>query len=159
MQQGKLPIDFNPRSREGSDSGRRLRNTASGGFQSTLPRRERQEPEEIQAEVMQFQSTLPRRERPPTGRGCGCSNQISIHAPAKGATEVSYVIPVNPPISIHAPAKGATIQYFFRLGIKEISIHAPAKGATVLSIQTITDLTQFQSTLPRRERRLVYCNI
>ena len=35
-------------------------------------------------------------------------------------------------ISIHAPAKGATNNYFSRLPLVNISIHAPAKGATVI---------------------------
>ena len=77
---------------------------------------------------------------------------ISIHAPAKGATLFltrltlgsrfqstlprrerritdlslpSYII-----ISIHAPAKGATNLIFCHLHLLFISIHAPAKGAT-----------------------------
>ena len=35
-----------------------------------------------------------------------------------------------------------------------ISIHAPAKGATVPSTKSFADGSKFQSTLPRRERRL-----
>ena len=56
-------VDFNPRSREGSDaldirfrSGKKL-------FQSTLPRRERPCNAAIIVITMLFQSTLPRRER------------------------------------------------------------------------------------------------
>ena len=33
-------------------------------------------------------------------------------------------------ISIHAPAKGATIMALIGFGVIKISIHAPAKGAT-----------------------------
>ena len=55
--------NFNPRSREGSD---------------LLKRRRRQE------------------------------DPISIHAPAKGATALSQIFALYPMISIHAPAKGAT---------------------------------------------------
>ncbi len=39
---------------------------------------------------------------------------------------------VYSPISIHAPAKGATNCIFFLIHAKIISIHAPAKGATVI---------------------------
>ena len=56
------------------------------GFQSTLPRRER--PYHLAQLVYDklFQSTLPRRERPfPTLTISPC-DEISIHAPAKGAT-------------------------------------------------------------------------
>ena len=34
--------------------------------------------------------------------------EISIHAPARGATEVDYLPEVEVGISIHAPARGAT---------------------------------------------------
>ena len=33
---------------------------------------------------------------------------ISIHAPARGATDLAYVVGEVTPISIHAPARGAT---------------------------------------------------
>ena len=36
-------------------------------------------------------------------------------------------------ISIHAPAKGATDYFFIQLAQSKISIHAPAKGATACS--------------------------
>ena len=77
---------------------------------------------------------------------------ISIHAPAKGATQHSTSSPnqqtdFNPrsregsdddmtqhkqdaQISIHAPAKGATRQAVRSGAAHAISIHAPAKGAT-----------------------------
>ena len=56
-------------------------------------------------------------------------------------------------ISIHAPAKGATSAAFLRCHGKTISIHAPAKGATEFG--RVRDNTlAFQSTLPRRERRV-----
>ena len=58
------PRDFNPRSREGSDATEEYR-VAQGKL---------------------FQSTLPRRERRMGGRSHLLSRQISIHAPAKGAT-------------------------------------------------------------------------
>ena len=56
--------------------------------------------------------------------------EISIHAPAKGATDLGRRQPFNPPISIHAPAKGATTVDVGDYVIAHISIHAPAKGAT-----------------------------
>ena len=54
-------------------------------------------------------------------------------------------------ISIHAPAKGATQYHHGYCQILLISIHAPAKGATG-SIYTPYTKDAFQSTLPRRER-------
>ena len=58
-------------------------------------------------------------------------SQISIHAPAKGATESLKCESIGLLISIHAPAKGATM--------KSVSPGSPIR---------------FQSTLPRRERPL-----
>ena len=103
--------------------------------------------------IREFQSTLPRRERRP--ELCRLPHQyyISIHAPAKGATEglfldyevIQYFNPRSREgsdgtpiahaitaitISIHAPAKGATERPEYRIFADGISIHAPAKGAT-----------------------------
>ena len=100
-----------------------------------------------------FQSTLPRRERLSNTVFHNNAPFISIHAPAKGATNTTMVYAKVCDISIHAPAKGATnfnvavnrvvrdfnprsregsdlflqlVQFY-----RHISIHAPAKGATV----------------------------
>ena len=78
-----------------------------------------------------FQSTLPRRER------------LSFHAHG-GSTFA---------ISIHAPAKGATCTIGNCIVLVTISIHAPSKGATMFRQFYIKATFQFQSTLPRRERR------
>ena len=102
---------------------------------------------------------------------------ISIHAPAKGATYTNHILFLlssnfNPrsregsdfltldyiaklEISIHAPAKGATNSVALPYPSNVISIHAPAKGATGLC-NFISFLFQFQSTLPRRERLSYY---
>ena len=101
----------------------------------------------------EFQSTLPHGERPDHATvenhqqisihapawGATCwdkfdtpspSGQISIHAPAWGATIPCIAFPPRLGISIHAPAWGATHQVIpvYRKDI--ISIHAPAWGAT-----------------------------
>ena len=78
---------------------------------------------------------------------------ISIHAPAKGATILSLVLPPPNHISIHAPAKGATVSSSHTVHCHIISIHAPAKGATVAPVFLLLLSRLFQSTLPRRERR------
>ena len=56
--------------------------------------------------------------------------QISIHAPAKGATYGKDIAVIVHFISIHAPAKGATYGKDIAVIVHFISIHAPAKGAT-----------------------------
>ena len=100
-----------------------------------------------------FQSTLPRRERRRVGFEILVLLPISIHAPAKGATDLKMMAykryhDFNPrsregsdgmtleelgnriDISIHAPAKGATTNLILVSRTTHISIHAPAKGAT-----------------------------
>ena len=108
------PVDFNPRSREGSDNPRRRNTGIVGKFQSTLPRGERHLSDDkcavakdfnprsregsdtliiiVSAVCIPFQSTLPRGERRERS-GCGWyCRQISIHAPARGATRVRRMI-------------------------------------------------------------------
>ena len=62
---GNVVFDFNPRSREGSDA-----MSTNAATCATI-----------------FQSTLPRRERPIKQPDNDPQDNISIHAPAKGATE------------------------------------------------------------------------
>ena len=124
-------MNFNPRSREGSDI-----------TESVLKKY-----------PMLFQSTLPRRERPEPNLALVTAAIISIHAPAKGATYSAEEAIKVIEISIHAPAKGATIYtgglakvtlfqstlprrerpdlHTSKAQVVTISIHAPAKGATV----------------------------
>ena len=60
--------------------------------------------------------------------------QISIHAPAWGATSAFKNDSSSSMISIHAPAWGATKSILFLSPLELISIHAPAWGATELRI-------------------------
>ena len=101
-------IYFNPRSHEGSDGEvmgysadiiisihaptRGATSIPSGiwtyytEFQSTLPRGERRHPRKKPKLSLQFQSTLPRGERHPDRNYELLSENISIHAPTRGAT-------------------------------------------------------------------------
>ena len=83
---GKYQKNFNPRSREGSDSGQLKQFLNIYGFQSTLPRGERLLLRPVDDIVI----------------------NISIHAPARGATEKNLYLESIKKISIHAPARGAT---------------------------------------------------
>ncbi len=59
-------------------------------------------------------------------------------------------------ISIHAPARGATRHYrSFTAATRKISIHAPARGATA-EYAHYTNSVLFQSTLPRGERPVAF---
>ena len=100
---------------------------------------------------------------------------ISIHAPARGATQRPEGLPSQAGISIHAPARGATTGSDGNTHKVVISIHAPARGATVCwgivppagsnfnprsregsdggRAKKWQSINQFQSTLPRGERQ------
>ena len=99
------------------------------GFQSTLPRGERLHPYGDRPQNEVFQSTLPRGERPPVSTPAFMSFDVSIHAPAWGAT-------------VSERPKGT---------LSKVSIHAPAWGATAV-YESYHDVQKFQSTLPRGER-------
>ncbi len=86
-------------------------------------------------------------------KGYRPSIKISIHAPARGATGTKIAVLEQWRISIHAPARGATKHTVIQEVIKHISIHAPARGATKEDLLMLLCL-RFQSTLPRGERRI-----
>ena len=77
---------------------------------------------------------------------------ISIHAPAWGATHKMVAILRELRISIHAPAWGATSLHSPILSDLLISIHAPAWGAT-LNHFCFSVVNIFQSTRPRGARQ------
>ena len=55
---------------------------------------------------------------------------VSIHAPARGATDNGRKRSQARRVSIHAPARGATPRARRRIREQTVSIHAPARGAT-----------------------------
>ena len=71
--------------------------------------------------------------------------QISIHAPPRGATRREPDSPPRCPISIHAPPRGATCKLARWLSAAIISIHAPPRGATDPRYTTITRTDDFNS--------------
>ena len=77
---------------------------------------------------------------------------ISIHAPTRGATGYSFSIYSSNTISIHAPTRGATKCGRGNRKSCKISIHAPTRGATLIRLLILINQL-FQSTLPREERR------
>ena len=122
-------------------------------FQSTLPRGERRNTRSSQRSAHKFQSTLPRGERLVRCHHHASKRYISIHAPARGATEYSFKSAICSQISIHAPARGATCplpspcvqKIYFNPRSREGSDSTPCVANRVASV--------FQSTLPRGERR------
>ncbi len=101
-----------------------------------------------------FQSTLPRRERQRVTAYNVTRNKISIHAPAKGATQDKLKELEASKISIHAPAKGATLHT--AIIFPSLSNFNPRsrEGSDNVPLDVSEMDTPFQSTLPRRERRL-----
>ena len=76
-----------------------------------------------------FQSTLPRRERRRSGAG-NCQRWDFNPRSREGSDDIPNYKDLILWISIHAPAKGAT-EAIEDIGAENlISIHAPAKGAT-----------------------------
>ena len=62
------------------------------------------------------------------------------------------IIKIKLYISIHAPARGATEYFVAGTKTDKISIHAPARGATLVKLRQKPLYLLFQSTLPRGER-------
>ena len=145
---------FNPRSREGSDIWRKLHCRISYRFQSTLPRRERQHTESKHCVRNHF--------NPRSREGSDASSRrnglvflaISIHAPAKGATQKQLRILTIQKFQSTLPRRERHVTAAQEAANSAISIHAPAKGATVNGYKYIK-IGIFQSTLPRRERRIL----
>ena len=105
------------------------------GFQSTLPRRERRDSYYKGKKYSKFQSTLPRRERQFYYRKNDVAFEISIHAPAKGATfGTRDKKRKNLLFQSTLPRRERPLENHEERIAKLISIHAPAKGATILSM-------------------------
>ena len=151
MERFRWRANFNPRSRKGSDQPMRIIWTRCINFN---PRSRKGSDLRIKSIISLdiFQSTLPQRERRNPLAGIVYCSKISIHAPAKGATDRCRYCFGTFKISIHAPAKGATGCFYGTIPEFRISIHAPAKGATLLFI-LFHQYQEFQSTLPQRERQ------
>ena len=104
-------------------------------FQSTLPRGERQSCLPDYNNNISFQSTLPRGERPAPHRATDEPSEISIHAPARGATHLHKVL----------------------ISIRRFQSTLPRGERRFLS-GTPVRYSLFQSTLPRGER-LPLCGV
>ncbi len=130
--------DFNPRTREGCDMNLMQAIFTTFIFQSTHPRRVRQLQFGIKTQLLLISIHAPAKGATNKCREVILGLIISIHAPAKGATKsIGSTMPSHV-ISIHAPAKGATVSFILALSCISISIHAPAKGATVSFILALS---------------------
>ena len=121
--------NFNPRSREGSDSDQKLVRLCFFKFQSTLPRGERPKSEMLQGSSVQFQSTLPRGERPL--RIYPAFNSDNFNPRSREGSD-----PADSILSIASTVFQSTLP----------------RGERQCSSQSLPSLYPFQSTLPRGER-------
>jgi len=148
---------FNPRTRTGCDWQKLTHTPTHRKFQSTHPHGVRLMSTSPGIGRRKFQSTHPHGVRHwapvvnPTSVG------VSIHAPARGATDDLPEIKRLIEVSIHAPARGATIFSRLRNRKEEVSIHAPARGATYVKDKSAQGAIKFQSTHPHGVR-LVTCD-
>ena len=121
---------FNPRPCARGDRRCGLRMSALQSFQSTPLREGRPCPYDGAIKTAGFNPRPCAR----GDRGQGSLFQdfanVSIHAPARGATRPTPPAACRSHVSIHAPARGATIEIICMLHPLRVSIHAPARGAT-----------------------------
>ena len=146
-------IDFNSRSREGSDASLSGIFLVFCKFQSALPRGERPCPYPLRGAQVGFQPALPQGERQ---RNQWLRNQrriISIRAPTRGATFNITRVPGNvkfqsalPRGERQSPCPIPCRLYYFNPRSREGSDHYPE--------DKLDEMEQFQSSLPRGERRV-----
>ena len=79
---------------------------------------------------------------------------ISIHAPTRGATIVTKTTGADRPISIHAPTRGATTNVRGRIGIAQFQSTLPRGERLAYDDFSYVGYV-FQSTLPRGERQVL----
>ena len=105
---GRRAARFNSRAREGRDKHRMAHRAESPWFQLTRPRGARLDTALVRIGL----------------------EQVSTHAPARGATGSPGVSPALRAVSTHAPARGATVSVDAAFRLFSVSTHAPARGAT-----------------------------
>ena len=123
-------------------------------FQSTLPRGERLFLRCNSFELSSFQSTLPRGERLVPALTTHDRHDISIHAPARGATHWRRILYHRKDISIHAPARGATDKSNQKINALNDFNPRSREGSDIRPLADKFKEYQFQSTLPRGERQI-----
>ena len=96
-------------------------------------------------------SNSPERCDTPPGAHKGAGNQVSIHAPARGATVLVEYHLFDIPVSIHAPARGATRALPRPERRHPVSIHTPARSTTAIPL-FLAAFERFQTTRRRRAR-------
>ena len=143
--------DFNPRSREGSDSMPPVMHRRKIYFNPRSREGSDCRTLYITARYCRFQSSLPRGERLSFGVHIMGSNYISILAPARGATPGVEALGFHRIFQSSLPRGERRSKPNLSFNTMSISILAPARGATVKLCSYIA-FSIFQSSLPRGER-------
>ena len=175
-------LNFNPRSREGSDAEKLAMTNINMLFQSTLPRGERHGLLPHCFHRILFQSTLPRGERLSTthlslirvrdfnprsregsdGKQCGYRKTSADFNPrSREGSDSSDCHCISFPCNFNPRSREGSDDGQLKTTFRRIiSIHAPARGATRKRVWLWRGGRIFQSTLPRGERlrcRLEIC--
>ena len=142
---------FNPRSRGGSDAPPYYFSAFPVIFQSTLPRRERHIFKE--GKVIFYGHFNPRSRGGSDGKSLpGCRQVRNFNPRSRGGSDnMPNLSGVNIQISIHAPAEGATafaVKKLVQFGFQSTLPRRERHHRCSVSFYVIL----FQSTLPRRER-------
>ena len=144
-------FDFNPRSREGSDSSGTPDPPSVVEFQSALPRGERPSGTPDPPSVVEFQSALPRGERR-TYWICLHGFYPDFNPRSREGSDFQFVLCASHKyISIRAPARGATVEFFQRC-LADIFQSALPRGERHRIVTSHHAMWIFQSALPRGER-------
>ena len=134
----------------GSDTATPSSSSSSKTFQFTLPHGERPKPWTAPAPSTAFQFTLPHGERPGVAKRSDRRPRFNSRS-RMGSDIRANVYALDQDVSIHAPAWGATVAPDVTGVLAKVSIHAPAWGATWHPRPVATG-PSFQFTLPHGER-------
>ena len=151
-----IRLRFNPRARGGRDQCAPASRSLAK-FQSTRPRGARLQQEGRIYRTGQFQSTRPRGARHLRAQNMALHLRFQSTRPRGARLDISDTATVRE-VSIHAPAGGATVRNRQILPVGRVSIHAPAGGATRPRAGSARSSTTFQSTRPRGARRRFWRN-
>ena len=143
-------VDFNPHSREGSDMEDRYHSLSESDFNP----HSREGSDVLRCTFLircHYFNPHSREGSDITGVNTALTRKISIHTPAKGVTAHFHGCIFHILISIHTPAKGVTLRN--NLCSQKFSNFNPhsREGSDQHRLCSVPSLQQFQSTLPRRE--------
>ena len=142
---------FNPRARAGRDRAFTVQVKQWGVFQSTRPRRARPRTMTAMIESCWFQSTRPRRARLTIRAHYEGYENVSIHAPAQGATGFAKTVVNVNAFQSTRPRRARLIRSIYNRHMTSFQSTRPRRARLALP-ELESACTEFQSTRPRRAR-------